>query len=75
MGCTRWEEVEDTRCKLVGGEEESIMSTCLSGGVNRLDRECMEKKSESGMLEKARSYLVILEVREYILEQILSAIH
>ena len=61
-------------CKLVGGEE-SIMSTCLSGGVNRLDRECMEKKSESGMLEKARSYLVILEVRDYILEHFLSAIH
>ena len=64
--------MEDVRCKLVGGQEEPIMSTCLSGGVNRLDLECIEKKSESGMLEKKKIILlVILEVREYILEHIL----
>ena len=38
------------------GRRNPSLWTCLSGGVNRLDRECMEKKSESGMLEKARSY-------------------
>ena len=43
--------MEDVRCKLVGGQEEPIMSTCLSDDVSRLDRERMEKKSESGVLE------------------------